>query len=193
VAGGGGQRWRVFCGLDLPAGVRERVAERITLLRESCPNAPAAWVRRENLHLTLKFVGEVEPARAEELSAASARAATGAGPFALTISAAGAFPRRGAPRVLWLGVEDESGGLASLHRRLEDECEAAGFARDDRPFSPHLTLARAREQASARRLADLHRQTPFEPQTFQVAELLVIRSELSPGGSRYTALSRHLL
>lgn len=193
MAAGGRALQRVFCAVDLPAEVRERVASRITFLREACPNSPAAWVRRESLHLTLKFVGEVEPARVEELSAAAARAAEGSGPFGLAVSAAGTFPRRGAPRVLWLGVYDGEGGLASLHQRLEDECEAAGFERDRRTFSPHLTLARAREQASARRLADLHRETPFEPQTFRVNELVVFRSELLPGGSRYTAVSRHRL
>lgn len=184
---------RVFCAVELPAGLRELVAGRSARLREEFPRVRASWVRPESLHLTLKFVGEVGQPRVEDLSAAAGRAAAGGGAFDLTLSGAGTFPPHGPPRVLWLGVADASGGLARLHRRLEDECAAAGFAREARPFSPHLTLARPRDPRSARELAAAHRETPFEPQTFPVEELIVMESELGPGGSRYTPVSRHRL
>jgi 2'-5' RNA ligase len=183
--------WRVFCAVELPAAVRERVAERAARLRESFPRVRASWVRPESLHLTLKFVGEIERARVEDLSAAAGRAVAGGGAFELTLAGAGTFPPHGPPRVMWLGVTDASGGLARLHRRLEDECAAAGFGREARAFSPHLTLARPREPRAARDLAAAHRETPFEPLTFAVHELNVMRSELGPGGSRYTLVSRH--
>ena len=184
---------RVFCAIELPEGLRELVAERAARLREQFPRVRASWVRGESLHLTLKFVGEVEPARVEELSAASARAAEGVGSFELTLEGAGAFPPHGPPRVLWLGFAEASGGLARLHRRLEDECAAAGFGGEARAFSPHLTLARLRDPRDARDLAAAHRETPFEPQTFTVDELVVMESQLGPGGSRYTPVSRHRL
>jgi RNA 2',3'-cyclic 3'-phosphodiesterase len=182
---------RVFCAVGLPAAVRELVAGRSARLREEFPRVRASWVRAESLHLTLKFVGEVEPRRVEELSAAAARAADGAGAFELTLAGAGTFPPHGPPRVLWLGVADASGGLSRLQRRLEDECAAAGFEREARPFSPHLTLARPRDPRAARDLAAAHREAPFEPQTFTVGELVVMESQLGPGGSRYTPVSRH--
>lgn len=185
--------WRVFCAVELPAGVRERVAERAARLREAFPRVRASWVRPESLHLTLKFVGETGPARVKDLSEAAGRAVAGGGAFELTLAGAGAFPPHGPPRVLWLGVTDASGGLARLHRRLEDECAASGFEREPRAFSPHLTLARPRDPRDARQLAAAHRETPFEPQTFGVGELIVMRSELGPGGSRYTPVSRHQL
>jgi 2'-5' RNA ligase len=78
-----------------------------------------------------------------------------------------------------------------LQRRLEDECAAAGFMREPRAFKPHLTLARLRTPKDAHALSDAHRRLPFGPHRFQVSELVVMRSELGPGGSRYTALSRH--
>jgi RNA 2',3'-cyclic 3'-phosphodiesterase len=191
VTAGGLETWRVFCAVELPEGLRGRVAERAEGLRRSFPRVRASWVRPESLHLTLKFVGEVGPARVEDLSDAAGRAALGGGPFELTLAGAGTFPPHGPPRVLWLGIQDASGGLARLQGRLEDECAAAGFAREPRAFSPHLTLARLREPRDARELAAVHRESPFEPQTFAVNELIVMRSELRPGGSRYTPVSRH--
>jgi 2'-5' RNA ligase len=109
----------------------------------------------------------------------------------LAVEGAGAFPSRGAVRVLWLGIRDEAGLFAHLHRRLEDECEAAGFKREARAFKPHLTLARLRPSPDALALSEAHRRTPFGPHPFRVSELIVMRSELAPGGSRYTPLSRH--
>lgn len=183
----------MFCAVELPERLREQVAGRAERLRRSFPRVRASWVRPESLHLTLKFVGEVGPARVEDLSDAAGRAAAGGGAFELTVEGAGTFPPHGPPRVLWLGVRDASGGLARLQSRLEGECAAAGFAREPRAFSPHLTLARVREPRDARDLAAAHRETPFDPQTFAVNELIVMRSELRPGGSHYTPVSRHQL
>lgn len=185
--------WRTFCAIELPDEVRGRVGELAARLREAFPRARASWVRPGSLHLTLKFIGEIEPRRVEDLSAAAGRAAESCGPFGLTVAEAGTFPPHGPPRVLWLGVQDGGGGLTRLHRRLEDECAAAGFAREARAFRPHLTLGRLREPRGARALGAAHRETPSAPQFFNVNELLVMRSELGPGGSRYTTISRHRL
>lgn len=182
---------RVFCAVELPEEARERAAEHAALLRERFRDVRASWPRAENLHLTLKFLGEMEERRVEALSNAAGRAAEDSQPFTLKIEGAGAFPRRGAPRVLWLGVTDPTGGLARLQSRLEDECEREGFPREERGFHPHLTLARLRAPQGVRALAQLHQETGFEPLEFPVTELVVMRSELGPGGSRYTALSRH--
>jgi 2'-5' RNA ligase len=185
------ESWRLFCALALPEDVRASAAAHAARLHEAFTRVKASWERPEKMHLTLKFVGEVERERAGELSSAAARAAVFIAPFELKVGGTGTFPPHGPPRVLWLGVESTAGTLDVLHRRLEDECEAAGFPRESRPFNPHLTLARVREPRDARGLAAAHRETAFEPQTFTVNELLVIRSELGPGGSRYTTLSRH--
>ena len=132
-------------------------------------------------------------ARVRELSRAAGVAAEGSGPFELTVEEAGTFPPRGAARVLWLGVRDESGSLARLQRRLEEEGEAAGFTREPRAFKPHLTLARLRAPKDAHALSEAHRRSTFGPHAFRVSDLVVMRSELGPGGSRYTPLSRHAL
>jgi 2'-5' RNA ligase len=184
---------RVFCAVELPAEVRAGAAAHAARVRERFSEVRASWPRAENLHLTLKFLGEIEEARVALLSAAAARAAEKSQAFELTIEGAGAFPPRGAPRVLWLGIRDDSGGLAQLQSRLEDECARSGFKREERPFQPHLTLARLRAPQGARALAQFHQEAGFEAAQFRVAELVVMMSELGPGGSRYTEISRHKL
>ncbi|HEV7859704.1 MAG TPA: RNA 2',3'-cyclic phosphodiesterase [Pyrinomonadaceae bacterium] len=182
---------RIFCAVELPAEVRARAAAHIESLRGAMPDVRASWDRAEKLHITVKFMGEIEAARVPSLSQAASRAVACVEPFALAIEGAGAFPAKGPPRVLWLGVTDSSGGLASLQTSLEDASSEEGFPREKRPFHPHLTIARPRQPPGARRLAALHQERGFASPPFRVTELLIIRSELGSGGSRYAEISRH--
>ena len=182
---------RVFCAVELPEEIRAAVAAHASRLRREFPDARASWARPEGLHITLKFIGEVEASRVEALSRAASAAVEGVEPFRLSIEEAGTFPPRGAARVLWLGVKDESKRLAQLQHRLEQECEGEGFTREPRAFKPHLTVARLRTPQDSHALSEAHRRSVFGPYQFEVRELLVIRSQLGPGGSRYTPLTRH--
>lgn len=194
AAGGGkGGGLRLFFAVELPGEVREAAAAHVGRLRRDFPEVRASWPRPEGLHVTLKFLGEVDSSRLESLTRAGAAAAAGMAPFGLSVEGAGAFPPRGAARVLWLGLRDEGGRLASLQRRLEEECEAAGFQRESKPFKPHLTVARLRVPQGAGALSEAHRRAAFGPHVFEVSEFVLMRSELGPGGSRYTTLSRHPL
>jgi 2'-5' RNA ligase len=185
--------WRLFCAVNLPGELKARVGEYQRLLREAQTGVRASWERPEKLHLTLKFLGEIELPRVEALTRAAGRAAEGLRPFDLSVVGTGSFPPKGPPRVLWLGVEDPSGLLARLHSRLEEECAREGFPREPKAFRPHLTLARLRSREGAERLGALHRDALFEAQSFTVSELVVVRSELLPGGARHTPISRHRL
>ncbi|MGA9997460.1 MAG: RNA 2',3'-cyclic phosphodiesterase [Pyrinomonadaceae bacterium] len=187
------ERWRVFCAVALPDNLRDTVGQHIALLRQAMPDVRASWDRAEKLHITLKFLGEIKQSRVPSLSHAAEHAAQTIKPFELAIEGAGAFPVHGPPRVLWLGIRDSSGSLAHLQKRLEEECATENFKREQRPFHPHLTIARLRSPGGARKLAALHKETGFDAQTFAVRELLVIRSELGAGGSRYTEISKHSL
>jgi 2'-5' RNA ligase len=167
---------RVFCAVELPAEIRRRVGDHIADLRSLMPQARASWDHSDKLHITLKFLGEIEQERAAFLEDAAARAAQSVSPFSIIIEGAGAFP----PRGLQLG--------------LENECETAGFAREARPFHPHLTIARLRcRPEGARSLAALHHEKGFAPAEVSVNHLILMRSRLGPGGSTYTELSRHEL
>ena len=182
--------WRLFCAIELPDALKARVAEHVARLRSTFTHVRASWEKPEKLHITLKFLGDVEVSRVEELARASRRAAEKVCPFELTIEEAGVFPPHGQPRVLWLGIGGDDVRLSSLHQSLEDECAAAGFPRETRAFRPHLTVARLRSPQDARKLAAAHLEAGFEPQTFKASELVLMRSELGRGGSRYDVVSR---
>ena len=185
---------RVFCAVELPAEIRRRVGDHIAELRSRMPGARASWDHSEKLHITLKFLGEIEQARAVFLMDAAARSTLSVSPFNIMIEGAGAFPPRGLPRVLWLGVRDATGLLAQLQLNLENECETVGFPREARPFHPHLTIARLRSKPEgARRLAALHQEIGFAPAEVPVNHLIVMQSHLGTSGSIYTELSRHSL
>ena len=173
--------------------MRERVQQHITQLRASLPDARVSWNRDDKLHLTIKFLGDIAPERVADLSLAAAQAVSGMKPFTLAVEGCGAFPPRGEPRVLWIGIVDATEELARLYERLEEQCSALGFQREQRPFRPHLTIARIRKPKDARRLAATHKELGFGRTEFNVSELLVIRSELGSEGSRYTEISRHAL
>jgi len=187
------ETWRLFIAIELPSNVRRTLADHIQRLRKALPEASASWAREENLHLTLKFLGDTELNRVEPLSQAIQRAANAAEPFEINIERCGAFPPNGAPRVLWVGVQDPCGQLASLQRRLEDECANVGFGREQRPFRPHLTIARIRNPRGARRLGQVHKEAGFDREAVVVSHLALIRSELLSEGSRHTVAARHSL
>lgn len=189
---GRGAGLRLFFAVELPEEVRGAAAEHVARLRREFPDVRASWPRAESLHVTLKFLGEVDAARVETLARAAEVAASGLAPFALTAEGAGVFPPRGPARVLWLGLRDETGRLARLQSRLEDECASAGFAREPKAFKPHLTIARLRSPQGSAALAEAHRRAAFGPHRFEVSGFVLMRSELGPGGSRYTPLSRHV-
>ncbi|MGI8896953.1 MAG: RNA 2',3'-cyclic phosphodiesterase [Pyrinomonadaceae bacterium] len=183
--------WRVFCAIDLPEHARERIINHAARLRALCDHAQASWSREESIHLTLKFLGEIQTSTLSNLSDAAGRAVADFSPFQITLEETGVFPKHGTPRVLWIGVKDESGKLVELHSCLEEACAREGFAREEKPFHPHLTIARLRKPQGASALAAAHKKMRFEPAAVAVAELLVIRSELSGAGSKYTVISRH--
>jgi 2'-5' RNA ligase len=188
-----GNTWRVFCAVELTAQIRQLLLQRIVELKKAVPEARASWSREENLHLTVKFLDEIPEVRVADLSAAASRAVSSLAPFEIQFESAGAFPKNGLPRVLWIGIRDSEGKLQELQARLEAEATRSGFAKEERVFHPHLTLARIRNPEHARELANVHKDMPFESVTMNVAELLVIRSELNSKGSRYTIISRHSL
>jgi 2'-5' RNA ligase len=101
------------------------------------------WVRLDGLHLTLRFLGPTPESRVTALAEAIRGAAAETGQIGLRIAGAGAFPSRGRPRALWLGIADGTERLGALAGRVEDALELAGWQREERPFRPHLTLARA--------------------------------------------------
>lgn len=147
-------------------------------------------VAPENIHLTLKFLGNVEDAQAEPILEAIEEACEGVDPFTMTLKGMGTFPPRGPPRVVWIGLEGAD-PLVQIAQALEDSLEDVGFARERRAFSPHVTLARARSPGGARNqelieLVKDNRDARFGTQDVQ--EIRLMRSELRPTGPIYSVV-----
>jgi len=185
--------WRTFVAIELSPEIRDQLRAHATQVRETVTEASASWSRTENIHLTLKFFGNIPTNKLPLISDAASRVANEFSPFQIGIGGTGVFPKPSRAQVLWIGVDDSSGRLSTLQQRLEEEFASEGFAKEDRAYRPHLTIARIRRPEGARRLAETHLQMSFKQTRMTVKEFVVFRSELSPKGSRYTAISRHTL
>src|SRR5207247_4779949 len=130
--------WRTFCALELPTELSSRASNHITRLRGELPQISASWNRDGKFHITLKFLGEIPQSHVREVSEAADRAVEEISPFKIVVEHAGVFPKHGPPRILWIGITHSEGKLERLQARLDEECAKRGFAKEDRPFHPHL-------------------------------------------------------
>lgn len=181
--------------------VRRRLAGARSLVP---PLRGLRWVPEPQLHFTLKFLGEIDEgrvgaAKAATLAAAAAsaaaraevRGARTAGEFRLALEGLGAFPPHGAARVLWAGCGEGAEALVAVGGAVEEAFVAEGFPREERSFSPHLTLARVRDPDAGRRLSRVLPTIPPEPfGAVAVSCLVLYRSELTPRGAEHTELLR---
>jgi 2'-5' RNA ligase len=178
---------RSFVAVLLPDAVRARLAAMVAEIRSRGP--ALAWVKADNLHLTLRFLGTLEPvvlARAQEaMRVATASVGTS---FPVELGGLGSFPARGAPRVVWAGVVAGGERLVALHAALEAALEARGIPGEGRAFHPHITLARARAGRGGARLEAVLGPGPRFGR-LEVEALHLMRSDLGPGGSRYSVLA----
>ena len=182
------EQLRLFVAVTLPAEAREAIARLIHALRAATLTG-VRLVDPDGVHLTLKFLGNVDSSRVSVLTDALDAAGEGAAPFALQLGGVGVFPNPRSPRVLWAGVLGDTESLTALASRVDDTCSTLGFSRERRPFSPHLTLARVRESASAheRQLsASIIKDIALAPtQPFSVQAFHLVRSTLTPSGPIY--------
>lgn len=181
------ERVRSFVAILLSEEVRAAVAAEISRLKPLGPHV--SWVSPANLHLTLKFLGELLPDVLDEVKEGLAEAVRGAAPFGLRFYGLGAFPGVARPRVLWVGVDEERHEAQALQARVEEALARRGFAREERPYSPHLTIGRVREPRGLVPLQQaLSRDAKSEFGRFEVRGVSLMRSDLSPGGARYMEL-----
>lgn len=184
---------RIFVGVDITDEARRAAAAYIDDLRSNFSDVRVGWERPEKLHLTLKFVGDVPTSRISELSAAVAGVASRHRNFELSIDGTGVFPSTRKPRVLWLGVRDETSSLTRIQSEIETEFEKLGIEKENRKYSPHLTIARIREPERSRDLAEEHAAASFAPVTFRVPAIVVFESKLQPSGSIYSKVAEKSL
>jgi 2'-5' RNA ligase len=184
---------RLFVALELPEPVRRRLGALQAQLREAAGAraGEVKWVSPDAVHLTLQFLGAVPEERLPLVNDAVSAAAAGAAPIALEARGAGGFPSARRPRVLWAGIGGDLAALGALAAALGERLAPLGYAPEDRPFSPHLTLGRAREGRGAPGLAGvLAGVAGWTGPSWRATEVCVFRSHLSPSGARYEALLR---
>ena len=182
---------RLFVALEIPAGVRDNLASLIDNLRSlssRLADKRTRWVRPENLHVTLKFIGEVAPAKLEGIRAALSEIRSDAR-VDLSVRGLGFFPNESQPRVLWAGL-NASSNLTSLAGDIDRALESQGMAREQRAFTPHVTLARLEPAGLDEKSRGAIRQNGERDfGSFQTHEIHLIESKTKPSGAEYTSLA----
>ncbi len=147
------------------------------------------WVRSDAIHLTLKFLGNVDEGMVREIRDATARCALGVGEIELSVGRVGAFPDMRRPRVIWVGLAGELDRLGSVAGALEEACFALGFPKEGRAFRPHLTLGRVKDRLSVDTIKKIEQSKDVVLGDMVVDAIELIRSDLQPSGAVYTTLS----
>ena len=183
---------RSFVAIELP----EEVKNRLVRLRgglERKEHAFVKWVEPGGIHLTLKFLGNISPELVTEITRAIKESSEGISPFRLELSGLGAFPNLKQPRVVWVGIYGEVDKLLRLQHNVDSALISLGFAKEERPFTPHLTLARIKQGAPFTQLknfGELVMSSNFEREySFEVKTVDLMRSQLTPKGAIYTRIS----
>jgi len=177
---------RLFAAIEIGSAAQSRVVDEQARLNETMRPSSIRWTKRDQLHITLVFIGEIAEEHAAKI-VQSMRAAIPHPPFRFELGGIGAFPPRGAPRALWIGVKSGAGQIIRVQSLVAERLEGVGVERERRPFSPHLTVGRWRESRPSDRL----RTSSAEPPTLarvDVNTVTLFQSRVSSDGSTYTRL-----
>jgi len=178
---------RTFIAIELP----EKIIYTIGKVQEEIKSygLKIRWVRPENIHLTLKFLGDTKAADKENVARAVSESVTGYPPISLAVKGIGVFPGIKRPRVIWLGVSNQLDVLTTFQKTLDEKLEAIGFPKENRPFRGHLTLGRIKSKIDPKKLNDALKEfTRFESEHFLADRIILYKSDLKPNGPVYTKL-----
>jgi 2'-5' RNA ligase len=182
---------RVFVAIELPGRVCDAIQKQTLRLRQTLGNDFIRWVPTQNMHLTLKFLGDTSTSYLDFLKQMLVREAGAHPQLDLQLGGLGSFPTRRNPRLMWIGIHAPQ-DLAALQRSIEAGASRLGYKPEEKAFSPHLTIGRARQDASPSDLQQI-RTALDEIQlgnigTARVDSIHLFKSDLQPGGSIYTKL-----
>lgn len=179
---------RAFIAVELPEALQQEVAGLQAAFRSA--GADVKWVEPQNLHLTLKFLGDIEEKQVAELKEALGPAISGEKSFSIELEGIGAFPTTRSPRVVWVGVSLGKEQLVKCAQVVEEACQRLGFPKEERPFSTHLTIGRVRSRDRLAPFVKKLQVTEFRASTpAQVTRLILFQSILSSHGPTYTPLA----
>jgi RNA 2',3'-cyclic 3'-phosphodiesterase len=181
---------RLFVAVLLPSGFEDALAD---IKRQIGRHLDLRWTPAENLHLTLKFLGDVADDRVNEVGAGLRDALSPVPAFDVVLAGLGAFPSPSRPRVVWVGAREGRRTLTALAERVESALEPLGFSRESRPYEAHLTLARARAARPVKDLSHWKKLENVELGRFTVDRVCLMRSRLHPQGAEHTVLEPYTL
>lgn len=187
---------RLFIGISLDPEIVERIIgfqEEIKGELGNRRDAKIRWQTRDQLHLTLKFLGEVSAERVPDIEEALVQAVSPHSRFPMTISGNGCFPSSGQVRIIWIGVQEGSGVLTECYGSLEEGLNKIGFTPEKRGFSPHITLARVKADNTRGELRNVIINTEFPPVSQQVAGVRLFQSVLKTSGAEYRVVREAVL
>ena len=182
---------RIFIAIEIPQNIRVKITEITDYLQSKTSPTAVKWVDYENLHLTIKFIGETKQEKIEEITKVLSQSLAHQAPFSLEIGGLGMYPNNTNPRVIWLGV---TGGepLIAMHNILDQNLARLGIQREGRPFSPHLTIARLRRNTDAASSKTIGRTlSQFRVDSlglFNIDRVQLFQSVLTPSGPIYKTL-----
>jgi 2'-5' RNA ligase len=187
------EKIRTFIAIELDESIKDGLTQLQKRLEGQAPRGSVRWVRPEGIHLTLKFLGDVPADQIGEITRALQKGCQGFAPFSLSCGGLGCFPNLKRPRVVWVGIQEETGTLAQLQKAIEEHVAPLGYPTEKRKFSPHLTLGRVQKRVGSgdlRRLGELvgASETGTLGQ-MKVRSVNLIRSDLRPSGAAYTRLA----
>ncbi len=182
---------RAFIAIDLPPNLQDRLSQLSNALKKEMGDVPIRWVATENMHLTMKFLGDVSLKNLDVLTNILIREAAVREPMVISLGGVGAFPKMRRPRIIWAGMKAPP-ELASLQRGIDKQTARVGYAREQRPFSPHITMGRVSRNATpdhVRIIGDvLNTQNIGFLGVARVREVHLFRSDLQSGGVVYSRL-----
>jgi 2'-5' RNA ligase len=180
---------RSFLAFELPPEIQEQIGEISRELRKS--RLPARWVREENIHLTIVFLGSIDENVVEDLKERVGSAVKGFTGFNARLNGVGVFPNRRKPRVLWAGLDGDIKGLSRLRDELQDALKVFGLREEKRPFRAHLTLGRFKDRLDDDDKLEwiLDRYHGITSELCSLDELVLFKSDLKPGGPVYTKMA----
>lgn len=179
---------RSFIAIDTLPEVKEEVAKLQETLRST--NAEVRWESREKVHITLKFLGNVEEAILQSMASQLETELAAFSPFVLIYQSVGCFPNLHRPRVIWVGAVNEDGTLGRAYEKIEEIAASYGFPREERQFHPHITVGRVKGSRNLKTLISEIEVAKFPVQQSAINEIILMKSDLKPTGSVYTALRR---
>jgi len=183
---------RTFIAIELPENIISSVLKVQDDIRSY--GFKTRWVQKENIHITLKFLANINKADVEKIGKEIFESAKEYPPLKLAIKGVGVFPGIKRPRVIWIGITGQIDLLIEMHKTLDKRLETIGFPKESRPFRGHLTIGRIKGKVDPQRLiAAIKEFGEFESETFIANKLILFKSELNPSGSIYTKLKSILL